>query len=95
MRDYIIIGSAPIDEPCVQVGDPNYREKAIDECKRFITLIRKTLGNEPRGAYLKIMSFEHDFGHYHEVVCMFDDDKKEAVEYAYNCEANAPLTWNE
>jgi len=91
--DYINIGASPAEEDCVQVGDPDYRQKAIPECNRFIELIRKTLGTEPDGAKLKIKAFQHDFGTYHEVVCYYDEDKPEAVEYAYNVEANAPTTW--
>ena len=67
MRDYFSIGPTPSAEDCAQVGQPDYRRKALAECQRFIELIRKTLGPEPEGAELAIKSFPHDFGTYYEV----------------------------
>lgn len=93
MREYLEIGSAPADEPCAQVGDPDYGIKATDECRRFIELIRATLGPEPHGARLTIKSFPHDFGSYLEVVCKFDPTIESAVAYAFRCEAEAPTRW--
>ena len=95
MRDFMDIGSSPCDEPCAQVGEPDYSAKARAECGRFIELIRKKLGIEPLGAYLAIKSFPHNFGIYHEVVVHFDDDDEEARNYAYLCEAEAPRTWQD
>ena len=93
MRNYFCIGSSPSGEDCVQVGQPDYRRKAIAECYRFIELIRDTLGPEPEGAELRIKAFDHDFGVYHEVVCWFDTDIPTSVEYAQACESDAPTTW--
>ena len=97
MRDYISIGATPADEECAQVGTPDYAhaQKSREEGKRFIELIRKKLGEEPEGASLAIKSFPHDFGTYHEVVCYYDDNNEQAVEYAYKCESDAPLTWED
>ena len=95
MRDYIYIGSAPADEPCVQV-DPNvdYLPAMRAECARYRDLIRQALGPEPEGARLSIRAEDHDFGTYLVVVCAFDDDLPESVEYAYRAESDAPATWN-
>lgn len=91
--DYISIGPTPSDEPCEQLG-PNYDPtKARAECKRFIALIRKTLGEEPEGARLAIQSSAHDFGTYYEVVCKYEDGNEAAMEYAFKCESDAPTTW--
>jgi hypothetical protein len=93
MRDYLTIGSAPCDEDCAQVGQPNDIWQARKECQRFIQLIRKTLGPEPEGARLAVKSSPHEFGDYLEVVCHFDTDVPAAVDYASRCESNAPATW--
>jgi hypothetical protein len=93
MRDYLTIGSAPCDEDCAQVGQPNYIWQARKECQQFIQLIRKTLGPEPEGARLAVKSFPHEFGDYLEVVCHFDTDVPAAVDYAFRCEAETPATW--
>jgi hypothetical protein len=93
MRDYLTIGSAPCDEDCAQVGQPDYTWQARKECQRFIQLIREKLGPEPEGACLAIKSFPHEFGEYLEVVCHFDTDVRDAVDYAYRCESETPATW--
>lgn len=90
---YIEIGAGPCEEECAQVGDKDYCTRAMDECNRFIDLIRKKLGPEPDGAKLKVMGFQHEFGTYHEVVCQYDDLKQESADYAYKVEANAPTHW--
>jgi hypothetical protein len=93
MRDFIEIGSSPAEEDCAQVGQPDFREKATEEMRRFIELIRKALGPEPEGAKLAIKWFPHDFGTYGEVVCYFDDDNEKARDYAFKCEVEAPSKW--
>lgn len=92
-RDYINIGPVPCEEDCAQVGKEGYREKGIAECKRFIALLRRTLGEEPEGAELKIKWFDHDFGSYCEVVCYYEIGNQEATDYAFRCESECPLTW--
>ena len=92
MIDYISIGSSPTDEDWAQVSSENYLSKAIEECRRFIGLLRKKFEDEPEGARLKVKSFPHDFGTYHEVVCYYDDAIKESFEYALLLEGNTPQT---
>lgn len=93
LDEYIEIGPGPSDEDIAQIGDEDYTERNIDECNRFIKLIRETVGPEPVGARLKARSFSHDFGYYREVICCFDGSIPEAVEYAFKCEREAPARW--
>lgn len=93
MREYVEIGPVPPDEECAQVGDPDYRSKALKECRRYIRLIRKKKGLEPEGAELKIKWFQHDFGSYAEVVCYYDENNKKAIDYAFRCESKGPQKW--
>jgi hypothetical protein len=93
MKDYVTIGSTPCDEPCAQVGQPNYRKHALKECRRFLELLRRKFGPEPEGAELCVKAFPHDFGTYYEVVCEFDSDLQASVEYALRCEDETPATW--
>lgn len=93
-KDYISIGSSPCDEQCVQVEPSGaYVGPMREECKRFLELVRKVMGEEPAGARLSIKGFPHDFGTYYEVVCYFDDDNEEARNYAFRCESEAPTRW--
>jgi hypothetical protein len=93
-RDYIEIGSTPPDEICASVGEDGYAERARAECCRYISTLRRFLGPEPEGAELAIKSFEHDFGRYYEVVCYYVEDNEKAMEYAFKCEGEGPLTWD-
>ena|SRR3990167_196083 len=93
MKDYMYLGSAPSDEDCVQVGSSNYKERAEEECKRYIDLIRKKLGPEPEGALLRIKWDNHDFGRYAEVCVSYETQNEQAVDYAFRCEAEAPTCW--
>lgn len=95
MKEYIEIGSAPANEKCAQVGSDHYYNNATLECEAFIEAIRKKLGEEPPWAQLSIKANPHDFGTYHEVVCYYDDEYPESMEYALKCESDAPLTWAE
>ena len=94
MRDFMDIGSTPSDEPCAQVGEPDYEREARTECAHFIELIRKVLGPEPDGAHLAVKGFPHDFGQYYEVVCYFEDSDEEARNYAFRCESETPAKWD-
>jgi len=95
MIDYLNIGCAPAEENCVQVGSPDYLRCARIECEHFISAIIKKLGEPPLGAALRIKAFPHDFGTYFEVVCTFDTNNKDAMDYALRCEACPPSTWAE
>lgn len=95
MKDYMYLGSAPSDEDCAQVGSANYEERAEEECKRYIDLIKQNLGPEPEGAKLIIKRNPHDFGTYLEVVCRYDDTNEKASKYAMDCEWKAPTNWVE
>jgi hypothetical protein len=95
MKDYIEIGPVPSDEQCAQVGSNNFYKNCMTECKAFMQAIRKKLGEEPSWAQLSIKANPHDFGTYYEVVCYYDDEHPESLEYALKCESDAPRTWTE
>lgn len=94
MKDLVYLGPVPADEQCLELGAPNYEPHAAEqECRRYIELIRRTVGPEPQGAKLKVKWQEHDLGSYCEVVCEFDDRYQEAFDYAFRCESEAPMKW--
>jgi len=95
MKDFINIGSSPIEEECAQVGSENYLERARQECQRYIATIRRVCGKEPEGARLAVIAFPHDFGTYYEVVCHYDDSCPESFDYALWIEGNGPVVWGE
>jgi hypothetical protein len=93
--DILYVGPCPAEEDAVQIGEPDYAQRAKTQCRAFIEAIRKTLGQEPEGARLSVASQPHDFGSYYEVVVRFDPEDREAAEYAYRVEAKAPTTWTD
>ena len=73
-RDTLSIGSTPYGEDCAQVGSTeyDYATRARAECKAFMQQIAKHYP-EPDNGYLKIKANPHDFGTYHELVIVYDD----------------------
>lgn len=95
MRDSIDIGAAPPMEDCAQVGQPGYWERARRECRAYIGLLRRSLGEEPPGARLSVKSCPHDFGAYLTVTCSFDASDEPATEFAFRCEGSGPEAWDD
>lgn len=95
MRDYIDIAECPIAEPCAQLGDPDYYIKAKKECEQFIYQLRRQFGKEVGSARLKIKHNPHDFGTYLSVICEYNDENKEEIEYAFKLESETPEYWDE
>lgn len=94
MKDLVYLGPTPPAEPCVEVGEDGYELRATEQCNRYVDLIRKVVGQEPKGARLKLKWQAHDLGSYVEVVCEFDDSSQEAFDYAFRCESEGPQTWD-
>jgi hypothetical protein len=93
--DELHLGPTPAEEACEQVG-PNYDPaRARKECREFINQIRRQLGEEPEGAQLKITLNTHDFGTYRDVVVRYDVNDQKAREYAWRCENETPMEWDE
>jgi len=95
MKEYIEIGPVPANEKCAQVGSDDFYKNCMAECHAFIKAIQKKIVEEPRWARLSIKANPHDFGTYYEVVCYYDDEHPESLEYALKCESEAPSTWAE
>ena len=95
MKEYLTLGPVPCMESCAQVGDDDYQGQSVRECRAYIEAIRKKLGPEPEGATLRVKSYPHDYGTYYEAACAYDPENRQATEYAFRCEAEAPATWEE
>ncbi len=93
MRDFVELGQVPWRETPTPMSDPAYRQNALRECEALIWSIRNYLGYEPTGACLTVKTFEHEFGTEYQVVCYFDKNRADAVDYARRCERQTPATW--
>ena len=92
--DHISLGPTPAEEACEQLGPHYDAVRARQECRAFIAQLRRTFGEEPAGARLRVTSNAHDFGTYHEVECRFDGDSEGAAAYAFRCESEGPQQWD-
>ncbi len=92
--DHLYLGEVPAEEPCAQVGQPDYMAKSRVECRAYINQLRRINGKEPEGARLYIKSNQHDFGSYLSVECEFIMGDTKSTEYAFECERNTPAKWD-
>ena len=94
MEDYMFIGSVPYKEPCAQVGSEGYDLLGKFECNLFMNAIVNLLGKPPKEAKLTVKSNPHDFGVYYTVVCHFDKEIEESLDYALKCEGINIPKWS-
>lgn len=92
--DYLTIGSTPHGEPCSAVGSPDYDRMSRIECRIYLEQLRRAFP-EPELGYFKVKSFPHDFGTYREVCAVYDENDREACEWAFEVEGNSPENWDE
>ncbi|WP_206144824.1 hypothetical protein [Burkholderia sp. Ac-20384] len=93
-------GPSPADEPCVQLANENFKNRSRAECRAFIKVIIRALGEPPEGARFIVRACTHGFGEYFEVAVKVDSEEgspqhEAAVQYAFRCEAEAPARWDD
>ena len=97
LRDYIYLGSAPADEPCVQViTGEDYLPAMRLELKRFKELMQQIhpVPDElEHAAGYAIQREEHDFGPYLDLTAWFDSSNQAAIDWAYAAEEAIPTRW--
>ena len=86
--------SSPIEESCASVGNSDYEERSLRECFAFKHQLERMFP-PPKGAWLCVKSFPHDFGNYREVCVKYDEDDPVAVDYAYQLEREMPPHWDD
>ena len=91
MKEYIELGPVPSEEKCAQVGDSNYSEQSIKECRAYKNQLKRRFPL----ADFQIKLFEHDFGYYREVVVYYNDTDYDQEMRAIEIEDNIPEYWDE
>jgi hypothetical protein len=92
--DLIALGTVPSGEAPASASDVDYGARAFWQSRRFIDLLRHTVGAEPEGAKLRVRRSGPDFNTYVEVVVEFDDANDAARAYANRCDREAPTRWD-
>jgi hypothetical protein len=91
-RDSFSVNSVPYEEECAQVGEDNYRRKAMVECVAYINQLQRLFPEaKSHGIEFNMKWHSHDFGSYAEVELYFD----ESDDYAYHIDKNLPSNWDE
>ena len=91
-RDSFSVNSTPYEEKCAQVGEDNYRRKAMVECVAYINQLHRLFPEaKSHGIEFNMKWYSHDFGSYAEVELYFD----ESDDYAYHIDKNLPSNWDE
>ena len=93
--DLIALGTVPSGEVPASGSEIDYVGRAFLQCRRFIDLLRHTVGAEPEGAKLRVRRSGPDFNPYLEVVVEFDDANHAARAYANRCGREAPTRWDQ
>jgi len=94
MDQFELSQTTPHNEPCAQVGDPNYTMYARMETRAFINQLIRENGTPPEGVEFRITKNPHDFGTYLDVAIRFDENEDEQADYAYKVEGNTPEKWD-
>lgn len=95
-RTYETLGSVPANEECAQVGTDFYDVLSRIECDAYKHQLERVFGDQIRdGTYFGIKSFSHDFGRYHEVCFLFDDDDDSMNESFYLVDSSLPVDWDD
>lgn len=94
MRTYELLGSAPCDEDCAQVGSPDYMVRARAECLAWKDQLERTF-SLPEGMRFVGKQLVHEFGTYHEIALVHDDSNDEHLGVLMQVEDNLPTNWDE
>lgn len=96
MKEQLELGPVPCNEPCEQLGPEYNSAKAIAECRAFIHQLQREFP-VPKGVvgWFKITANPHDFGTYHEVAVVYDDNDPKSIDWAFGVEGDTPSEWDE
>lgn len=97
--DYLTLGSTPYDEDCAQVGSETYYEMMKKETAAYIHQLYRIYNKRYPAAEQAIIiyrkSFPHDFGSYHEVCAVYNENNRTSCEQAAWLETHSPGNWDE
>lgn len=94
MKNYMQLGTAPPDEVCAQLGQPNYREYAMIEATTHIAQLQRCFRQLPDGMRFGIEYIPHDFGVYTDVVLHYNSLNEKHCEVSGKIEDKQPRVWD-
>ncbi|MEM9754060.1 MAG: hypothetical protein AAF916_11845 [Planctomycetota bacterium] len=95
----LYIGATPYGEACAQVGQVDYRKRALAECQAFIGQLRRQFGDEPPGCKFIIADNPHsrdphDLGTCNSVNVQYDVNDLDACDWAFMVDNDQPEFWD-
>jgi hypothetical protein len=96
MRDYLMLGPTPYEEPCCQVGKSSSKMMMLETmafCRQLKDLLAKQFTEVK--VEVKPKREEHEFGSYYQAAVYYEEDDKEAVDQAFWLENNTPENWSD
>jgi hypothetical protein len=88
----VVIGPTPLNE-AASMGRSRDIGRRVAEI--FARQLVRLLGAPPRGANVTVEKIRHGRRNVYCAVCNYDETDDRAFEYAYRCEDEAPLEWDE
>ena len=94
--EYLYLGPIPCEEDAVQISQYYDTSEMVKQVRQFIAMLQERFPNPPDQAFLAIKrEGMHDYGTYFEAVIKYNDDDRDATEYAFFVEANLPARWDD
>ena len=94
--EYYEIGSAPLDENCVQVSKTEfYEEEMKEECNKYLRMLEQRFPNLPSGMLFKVKCNLHEFGKYYEVCLIYSGQNEDHIKAMLFIEEHLPLLWKD
>ena len=83
MEEFQLGTTVPHEEPCVQLGRPNYSAYSKMEANILMKQIVRELGTPPDGCSMKMIVCKHDFGIYYDVALVYNPENDELSIYVH------------
>lgn len=95
-EEFELATTTPHDEPCAQVGQPNFQMLSKIEARVLIGQLERIHGPaSDHRAFFKVISCPHEFGTYSDVAVVYNDDFEESENYMLAVENGIPDRWDE
>lgn len=90
---HLYLGKSPADEPCAQLGQPNFYEQSCAELEALRNQLKRQFPHAT--CSIRLSCQDYDFGEYQTLVAVFNPQNEQEVNHAYEMEKNFPKNWDE
>ena len=94
MEEFQLGTTVPHEEPCIQLGKPNYSAYSKMEANVLMKQIVRELGTPPSGCSMKLIGCKHGFGIYYDVALVYNPENDEHVQWMLKVESGIPSHWD-